>query len=256
MTNRQSTIDPRPGSRAFTLLEAILALGLTVLLVGAVCAFYHHSLDVHEVLREQVDTLLARRRVLDMAAEDLRSAILYSTLQVGLNGSSEQFSLARSVVPSRAVYLTPTLIGSAELLAAEPAAEDTAFDPQHDVQLVSYRLDRYTDDEGVEQIGGLERLCERTILAETAEEGANVEVVLLSRHIKLFHVQYWDGQQWATSWERQGLPLAVRVDLGIKPLEEGQDFEEYPYETTWRVIAIPTALRPGGRDGGAGGPTR
>lgn len=259
MTNRPAR-HARRLAEGLTLLEVILALTLGIILVGGVYAFYSQSLGVRDALHEQVDTLLARRRVLDMVAEDLRSALVYSTLGAGLTGSGDDVAVARAVVPSQAVYLEREGIGTPTLGEA-PSDEEVAFEPQHDVQLVTYRLNRYTDEEGLEQIGGLERLCQRTILAETAEEGSNVEAVLLSRHIRFLRVQYWDGQQWSDSWQRGPLPQAVRVDLGVLPLADGLESEEYPYDTTWRVIAIPAGLSgaasagPRGRDA-AGGPTR
>ncbi|KPK80942.1 MAG: hypothetical protein AMJ81_11090 [Phycisphaerae bacterium SM23_33] len=254
MRNRQPTAVRRPSAPGFTLLEAVLAVALAVILVGTVYAFYRHTLGVRQALHEQADTLLAQRRILDMMAEDVQSAVVYSTLGVGLNGTVEEFSVARAVVPSQAVYLTAELIRARPGVWEEPSEQDKAFQPQHDVQLVSYRLNRYTDEEGVEQIGGLERLCQRTILAETAEEGTNVETVLLSAHTRFCRLQYWDGSQWTESWARPAMPQAVRIDLGVQPLEEGLEPREYPYETTWRVIAIPAAAAGGGARPAGGGP--
>ena len=170
---------------------------------------------------------------------------------IGMSGGDTRTRLVSLLSGARHKLLVPSPDYCYRLgLGEGPATAQDTLEPQHDVQLVTYRLARYTDEEGVEHVGGLERLCQRTILAETAEEGSNVESVMLSRRIKFLRVQYSDGGQWTGTWDRSGLPAAVRIDLGIQPLDEGLDFEEYPHETNWRVVAVPAGLA------GAGGPTR
>jgi len=238
---RTSVLIARPGTTGgFTLLEVILALSMVVVLAGMVYAFYHDALGVRETVARQSNTALAQRRVLDMIDEDLRSALLFSTLQVGLDGRADGFAVARTAVPSRAVFVAPS-IGSVGVERGD-GQDDTgaAFRPQTDVQLVEYRLRIEEDEDGVEYIAGLERTCQRTVMAETAEQGQEIQAVLLSAAIKFLRTQYWDGQAWAASWQENSLPTAVRVDVGLEPLDEDLTPEEYPHETMWRVIAIPS----------------
>ncbi len=223
-----------PHCRGFTLLEVLLAVSLVVLLVGAVYAFYSHTLDTRDHLRREGQVIFAQRRVLDLLTEQLQST------RSGLDGSGDTVSFMRTVVPGRPVFLTPNITRAPSI--ASDKTGPTPFDPQHDVQLVTYRLKRITDEDGVEQIAGLERTCIKTVTAKVAEEGENVEAVFLTEHVRFIHLQYWDGSDWSDSWTGRSLPQAVRIGLGTEPLPDDATADEYPYETLWRVVAIPAGL--------------
>jgi len=233
-----------PGRGAFTLLEVVLALTLTLVLAGAAYAFYRQALEMRRSVHLQSDSVLAQRRILDMIAEDLRSAVAYSTLQTGLNGEVESVSFPRTTVPSGAVFAERRFTEARPSLGQDPAAGDVR-EPEHDVQLVGYRLRREEDEEGVEQIVGIVRTCQRNVTAETAEEGSDIEAVLLSGHVKFLYLQYWDGEQWVETWPGPSAPPAVRVAVGLETLEEGLTHAEYPHETLWRVVAVPTGWASG-----------
>ncbi len=259
-----TTRQARPA--AFTLLEVVLAVGLTVVLAGSVYAFYQVTLGVREDLRQESQRIFGRRRALDLMARELEAAVFYPMLRTGLRGDSESVHLMRTVVPSRAVFLLPKSLNAPSGGSDQLEAAADAWGPEHDVQMISYRLNRYEDEDGNEQIGGLERTCMRTVAAQTAEEGSNVHVGLVTEQVKFLRLQYWDGLAWQDSWQQDGLPLAVRIELGGEPLPEETAPEDYPYETIWRVVAVPTGqppaegasvrLRGGRAGGGAPGPGR
>ncbi|MHC4716471.1 MAG: PulJ/GspJ family protein [Planctomycetota bacterium] len=264
IVNRQSSI-----RRGFTLLEAVLAVSLTVILIGSVYAYYHTTLRARDALNDTNDTTLAQRRILEMMAEDLRSAVAFSGLQTSLEGTAEAFTVPRAVVPPPLMFLTEAAGGGELGVADGPAEAGVAFPPQHDVQLVGYRLYRYEDEEGLEQIGGVERTCQRTVMARAAEEGEDIEAVLLSEHVKFLYVTYWspdEGEEgdWLETWSAALPPKAVRIELGAEPLDEDLTPDEYPHPTMWRVVDIPAggAVPPsrgrgrGGRSGDRGGTRR
>jgi len=205
-------------ARGVTLLEAVLAISLAVVLIALVYAYYRTTLHARDTLNEFNRTTLAQRRVLEMMAEDLRSTLPFSTLQTGLQGSAEEFTIPRAVLPPLSLFLSD---------AATPEPEvDRSLPPSNDVQLVGY-------------------------------EGEDVKAVLLSERVRFLHVTYWDGEageegQWVDSWSSLEPPAAVRIELGLEPLEEDVSPEEYPHPTMWRVVDIPAraiALS-GGRGGG------
>ena len=241
---------------AFTLLEVVLAVALVVLLSGLVYLIYDHALGVRATLHRQATTALARRRILDMMTADLTSALPFSTLQMGLEGQSDSLQFARTMLPGRAVFL-PDPFGGGLGTADGWGGEDDrpVVEPHADVELVGYRLRIEEDEEGQMQVVGIERTSQRTVLAATAEEGQEIQSVLLSEAVKFLRVQYWDGQGWTDSWSGRSLPAAVRIDLGIEPLGEEESPEEYPHETMWRIIALPTggALQPSARSAGREG---
>lgn len=259
---------PDDSRRGFTLLEVVLAVALAVVLTGAVYAFYQVTLDAREDVRREGQLVLAQRRALDLMASELESAIVYQMLQMGLRGSSEEVTLLRTAVPSRAVFYVPQLLSFPDEWADSPASEGPAWEPEHDIVMVGYRLSRYQDEDGVERIGGLERTSMRTISAQLSEErggepgepGAgpprdereeadapgisNVKVSLLTEHVKFLNLRYWDGAAWVEAWDQPELPLAVMIEIGAEPLPEDLTPEEYPYETSYRVVALPVGYMP------------
>jgi len=243
-------------ARGVTLLEAVLAISLAVVLIALVYAYYRTTLHARDTLNEFNRTTLAQRRVLEMMAEDLRSTLPFSTLQTGLQGSAEEFTIPRAVLPPLSLFLSDAATPEPEVDRSLPPSNDVQL-VGYDVQLVGYRLYRYEDEDGVEQIGGIERTCQRTVMAAAAEEGEDVKAVLLSERVRFLHVTYWDGEageegQWVDSWSSLEPPAAVRIELGLEPLEEDVSPEEYPHPTMWRVVDIPAraiALS-GGRGGG------
>ena len=244
---------------AFTLLEVVLAVALVVLLSGVVYLIYDHALGVRATLHRQATTALAQRRILDMMTADLTSALPFSTLQMGLEGQTDSLQFARTMLPSRAVFAAEPFGGGLGAPGGSGEGQDRpVVEPQADVELVGYRLRLEEDEEGQMQVVGLERTTQRTVLATTAEEGQEIQAVLLSEAVKFLRVQYWDGQAWVESWSGRSLPAAVRIDLGLEPLGEEESPEEYPHETMWRVIALPTggtpqpAARPAGTGAEAG----
>jgi len=248
----------------FTLLEAVLSLSLTVMLLGGVYTFYHATLAGREDIHQAAGRILAQRRVLEMMTEDLRSGMLLATVQTGLSGTAEGFSIPRAVLPPAPVFLVGAQAGAGDVAPAAEPDLPAPLPPSHDVQLVGYRLYRYEDEDGVEHIGGIERTCQRTIMAAAAEEGADIESVVLTEHVKFLHVSYWDpagGESgaWVDSWSDPQPPKAVLIRIGSEPLEEGIDPKEYPYRTLWRVMHVPskssllTALGGAGRAARASG---
>ena len=236
----------------FTLLEVVLAVGLSVVLMGGVYAFYSSSLASRDSLRREGEVVFAQRRVLDMLDQEMQSVITYAGMPGSLNGTTNQINFMRTVLPSQAAWYPPTLLNAGSM-TDKPGAGGAAWEPEHDVQMVTYQLRYEEDEDGVMQVVGLERQYVRTIAAATAEEGSNLHSSLLSAQIKFIRLQYWDGSQWLTEWSGSALPLAVRIDLGTEPLPEDCPPEEYPFETVWREVAIPAALTAGPSGAALGG---
>lgn len=226
---------------AFTLLEVILAVSLMVLLMGAVCGFYHYAMGVRETLDRQVDTAFAQRRILDLIAADLHCCADVG-LQFGFRGGPTELSLVRAVMPSASVYYT------APVTRAGDDDEQSAFALQHDVEMLRYFL---PVDEESGEVGPLTRERLLGIKTGAVREG-DVQSVALSRRVRFLHLQYRVGEEWAESWDGSGLPAAVRIALGTLPLPEGTEPADYPYETIWREVAIPA----GGATDAAATPTR
>ncbi len=258
MTVRWADRRARARARAgggFTLLEVVLAMALVVALSGLIYGFYHQALQTRDAIRQQSETLLAQRRILDVIADDLRSAAGLN-LPFGLRGDNETVSLLRTVVPTPAVFYEPDALDTRR--QDEPDQTAGVFGPRHDLRLVRYFLEVTEDGE----IGPLRRVTLKAVM-DTADDGSGRQTivlqesdsVVLSEQIKFLYLQYRAGEEWAESWSGDGLPKAVRITLGLLPLPEDATPEEYPYETVWREVAIPagSSQTPGGAGETPGG---
>ena len=213
----------------FTLLEVLLAVSLVIMLSAGIYTFYANTLETRDHVRRTGQVIFAQRRIMDIMAREITSA------RSGLEGTGDTVSFMRTAVPGRAVFLAPNITRTPSI--ASEKTDESPYRPQHDIQLVSYRLNRCDDE-----IGGLERTCLKNIKAEVVEEGSDIEVVLLTEHVKFIHLQYWDGSGWSDSWTARALPQAVRIRLGAEPLPEDTAAEDYTFDTICRVVAVPAGL--------------
>lgn len=222
--NRARSRRGYPG--AFTLLEVILAVSLTVGLVLAVLAFYAYATGVRRTLMQDVQLISAERNVMDKITDELRSAIAYPFLNVGMEGQNDQMR-----------FIIASLPGPAAWAVAKPG--DQPVQPEQDLEWVGYRLRTYEDDQGVIQIAGLERTSRKTLAAEGADESKVVQASLISPQIKFLRLRYWSGSEWAGSYGGGDLPLAVEVAMGTEPLPQGVSPDDYPYPVFRRVVFVP-----------------
>jgi type II secretory pathway component PulJ len=252
-TKRRATRTPRPPAsrsrrtapasrRAFTLIEILLAVVLVVALMGTLLAFYRSSLEARADISRRMELLAAERILMDRLTNELRTALVYPFIQTGLDGSNDRMTFITATLPGPAVWTVR------KITEDPPPAES-------DLQLVGYRLRVVEFEPGAFRAEGLERTCQKIIAVQTAEEGKEISVALLTSRIRFLNLRYWDGADWVTSWGG-GLPKAVEVTLGEEPLPEGLLPEEYPYATFRRVIYVPGAsagAAPRATVGGAGG---
>ena len=149
-------------------------------------------------------------------------------------------------------FVTTALPGKAAWVVQDVA--DAPLPPEQDIRLVSYALRYVEDDDGLTYIVGLETSVQKLLTAQViedaegeastdTEEQANSSV-LLSPYIQFVRFRYWDGTEWLEEWLDQGLPLAIEVALGERPLPEGVEPAQYEYELARRVVSLPTATPP------------
>jgi len=219
---------PRPG---FTLLEVVLAVGLTLGLLVAMFGFYRHTIRVKTVVTTEVERVSAVRAVMQMLTRELRSAFVVRFLGQGLDGAVGRIRVASVTVPSGAVWIE------------QGVTETSPLPPQHDVQIVGYRLRYVETEEGDLVVVGLQRSCQTVLTARETEEGKEIDVALVTPHVRFLRLRYWGGAAWDESWQGNDLPSAVEIVLGFDPLPEDVEPADYPYTTYRRVVAIPAADR-------------
>jgi len=240
----------RPLRRAsgMTLIEVILAVTLSTALMGAALAFYNRAVAVRAGLEGQIQVVEAERMIMERITDELRGAMIYPFLGMGMEGGGDQMQ-----------FLHPTLPGPAAWAVRKSTDEPVA--PEHDLQIVSYRLRGHEDEEtGQWVIDGLERTRQKIISAVTVEEPAddqsdsmdpdaelqdpNVQATLLSGGIKFLAFRYFQDGIWLESWAGGDLPVAVEITMGLDPLPEDTPAEEYPYPVFRRVVYLPGAVAP------------
>ncbi len=223
-------------SRAFTLVEVILAVGLTMGIVLAALAFYQQIISTRQAFGDRlgaVEVTAGRRALMERMTDELRSAIVYPFLQMGLTGNSSSMEFMVAVLPGQGVWAT-------DETTDRPAA------PQQDMRIVGYRLRQSEDpNTGLPTIDGIERTEQTIIAAATVEEGVDITSTLIGPSFKFLSLRYWDGQsgQWLTSWDGGDAPMAVEIVIGIEPLSEGTEPVDYPFETFRRVVYVPAGKR-------------
>jgi len=239
----------RPKAHGFTLLEAVLAVTLTVALVGGALAFYQHVGDVRRSVLAQAEYAAADRGVMDRLTGELRSARAHSLMPVGIVGDNDRIDLMTIALPGALPWTDE---------------DEDEVTPSHDVRMVGYRLKTYEDDDGEYHNDGLQRSCQYLLAEEMAEEGREILTEVVAPPVKFVRFRYHDGSGWVDAWPAQladeeflaeleaepgaaaalrgaGMPLAVEITLGAEPMPDDMEAEDYllEYPTSRRVVYIP-----------------
>lgn len=250
MSGQAAAWSGRDGARArrmgFTLIEMILAISLAVMVVGGILSFYDYALASREQLREEMAFIDAQRRVMDRVTDELRAAIAYRAMGMGMEGQVDQIgSFPTTRLPSAAVWV-------------ERSMTDAPLPPEHDITVVGYRLRIEENEDGEEVITGLERTEQLLVMARAVEEGEDIRATLLTEHVKFLRVRYYGDGQWMTQWTGGDLPAAVEITMGPTPVPADTDLvdfdaEAYPGPLFQRVIAIPAGYQRPAQGGARGG---
>jgi len=221
-------------ARAFTLTEVLVAIGMAVGLMAALLWFYQHAARVRRDVTDQLQRIQTRRLVMNRLTDQLRGAMVYPFLNIGMEGDTQSITFVTAVLPGPAAW-------------AVRQGTDDPIPPQQDLVLTQIGLRVVEDDDGYQVIEGLEARTQKLIAAtnvtedddsETDETSAS-ESALLSPFIHFARFRYWDGANWVETWAQATLPAAVEVAFGHEYLPEGTDPIDYPYDLATRVIYLP-----------------
>jgi len=217
--------------RGLTLLEVVLALGLMVLLIGAMFGFYDISLKSRDIGRKTIDHGEQAWQILNRIAEDVRATNGFiPSLGPGIQGYRQQITLQTVMLPDKEIFYPR-------------AIEDRPLPGQCDVREVRYYLgidpeetmtyadsessDGVTDatTEGPKTLGIVRR--ELKTLRQTALQTGQPErydIEVLSDKALYLRFRYFDGVEWTDVWQPQGggmgnsLPQAVEITVGFLPV--------------------------------------
>jgi type II secretory pathway component PulJ len=217
----------------FTLLEIVLAVALALALVAAMLTFYQQAAQVRASLSQEVDKTGAERAVMNLLTSELRSAWACREIGLGLEGGPDQMRLVTTCLPGATAWVVTT-------------ATETPPPAERDIQVVGWRLRIVEDEDGRPVIVGIERTCQKNVTARVAEEGKEIQTLLVTPRFKFIRFRYWDGNTWLESWGGGDLPGAVEIVLGEEPLPEGVEPMDYPFPIFRRVVYVPAGAKASG----------
>ncbi|MCA9242333.1 MAG: hypothetical protein KDA32_00150 [Phycisphaerales bacterium] len=246
--------------RAVTLLEALIAITLMVLMLTVLLTFFWQAIDVRQQLSEQADKTALARQVLANFETELIGCVGMDALHFpAVLATTDEESAAAEDPNSQGGTGDVRMIGTRRtitfLTTALPADHQYTFlresdeppQAQHDVRLVHYEVwvdpdDR--DENGEPLVGGIIR-TEKKTLGQTIindDDPLQIRVDLWSNEFKYLEFRYFDGVEWTTDWNSavdqtntgNTLPQLVQVTLGYNPLTtddlEDRDLDEYPID--------------------------
>lgn len=226
-------------SAGFTLIEVVLAVSLIVSLMGSAIWFTNHIASARETVNNRTREIVARRSLMRRITSELQCALNMRSLGLGIEGQPDHIAFVTTALPGRSVWVDRNIL-------------DQPVPPETDIRLVTYRQAIEEDEEGAEQVVGIERTCQKLLDAPEAEEGENIRVALITEELKYLRFSYYDGESWSKTWTAgQGLPLAIEVTIGDEPVyedaltdmeDEEEELEDYPGRASKRLIYLPLSV--------------
>lgn len=186
--------------RGFTLIEAILAVGVSAVVLVTISAVFFGALNLRARTTAALDDMRPIDRSLDLLRHDLENAVPPGTMIAGPLQSGAVSGLGTGVSDGSIQIYTTTGQVSANL-------------PWGDVQRVIYQLEDSTN--AYARGKDLYRSVTRNLLSTATEESDDQ---WLASGIDNLKFSYYDGANWLDSWDASAttnLPVAVRVTLQL-----------------------------------------
>jgi general secretion pathway protein J len=212
-------------SRGFTLVEVMIAIGITAVVGALVAGAFQRTYAAKELTEGQDERFSSARVALTRMSRELAQAFLSNdfdhkryrealTLFVGKDRGTEDTLLFTTMSHTR---------------FRRDAKES-------DQSVVEYGLDADTDRPGERALFRREKVH----LDENPDRGGTRAKVC--EHVVTFDVEYWDWkrQEWAREWVSNGpdrsgtLPTRVKIRLGLKM----PDGKERIFETQTRIALL------------------
>lgn len=256
--------------QAFSLVEVILALGLSIVLLGLLSIAMNMILFDLEEDRLEMERARAARAVLDVMAVDLRAAIQFKpqdqsaldealdaaqSAAASLTGEEEE---AEEPEQEEVVVEHPGLLGTSDSLSLDisrlPRRDQftPTVDPENgniisfpsEVKNVTYRYGLVTTDgPAKDEKSGLLRLEFDRAAKRFAEDygGSIPGYEMMSSEVQSIQFRFFDGRTWSDGWdsnEKQTLPVAVEITLKIDPRSASQIRDGVELDETLQYVKI------------------
>ena len=200
-------LNRKKNPRAFTLVEMILAVGISAIVIISVTATFFSALRVREATVNAVDEAAPLDQAFTLIRRDLECAVTPNpNATTSLSGDFKT-----GIVTSVGVADTV----NAEIYTATGALHEN--DPWADIQRVTYGLKNPASPSGPGK--DLIRTVTRNLLSSTTPE---IQEQWLLGGVESLQFLCYDGAQWQNQWDttsvssvNTNLPSAVRVIIQI-----------------------------------------
>ena len=214
-------------TRAFTLLELIMALAASAVILAAIYGVFSRAVHLRDDAMARTREAGVRAHAAAIIRDDLRHALISGSkattpIAATLTGSADAKG---SSFPGYFKFTTAT-------------GRDLDDTPVADVQRVEYYI---VDDPDVKdrKAGLLVRTVDRALLAQTTETPPEEPLL---HGIEKMEIEFYDGNAWQESWEitedDKTLPQAVRVRLQPAPAVPGQTAAPIEILVPWTTEAF------------------
>jgi len=229
---------------AFTLIEVLLAIGLTTALLLVAMTFYQQAANLRTQILLASEQLTAVRLTLDQVTADLRSAAqVPSASFIGGPSSLEFVRLTPpSTRPPGTNQTARIFVGSYQRLLL------ATFLEQKGTNLSVTGISRTESPLHTAPASGDSRSRNQGPAGGMNEPARPASPFTTAVHF--LHFRYWNGAAWQDSWFAPAPPPGIEITLGAEPLPDDATPETYPYEQFRRVVVIPAGRTP---DPSAGG---
>ena len=226
---------PIRSRQGFTLIEVLLAIGLTTALLLVAMTFYQQAANLRTQILLSSEQLTALRLTLDQVTADLRSAAQVPS--ASFIGGPSSIEFVRLTPPSTRPPSTNPIarffVGSYQRLSLSTSLE------QNGTNLSVTGLTRTESPLNAAAVPSAapSRSRGQGFTVETNEPVRPAGPFTTAVHF--LHFRYWNGAAWQDSWFAPAPPPGIEITLGADPLPDDATPETYPYERFRRVVVIP-----------------
>ncbi len=268
---------PESQRRAFTLLEVLFALSLSLLLFTAILSAVEMYRQVSTAGRDDVQQAQLSRAILRSMEIDIRSVVYRDPPaeeeEAAADSGEEEAEVEEVETVDAAEVFSGESIGifgdSTTLVihvGRPPRKLESLLpiEPASDLKSIAYFLatpgaeglqgaaGSLLDSTGSGDVQGLARLEGDRLAVEFADSSANMEALaqqttLLAGEVDFLQFRYSDGVTWLDAWDTvtyERLPAAIEITIGIDSQSTGNTVAAEPRQSRlYRfVVAVPTAV--------------
>ncbi|MCL2645875.1 MAG: type II secretion system protein GspJ [Phycisphaerales bacterium] len=223
-------------SKAFTLLELILALTLTVGVTAILGSSLYTAFRAKGAIEKAVDAARASSTAADIIAHEIPLALPPSPS----NAPSGEVQLPGSNTNLQNGTLIGPFEGTDQTLDYFISGNEPKADLQGDVREVIYLLVP-DDTPATSSVTAGTQLLVRRVETNLLQDNPDIPPdEILAKDVLNFTLQYYDGNDWYDAWDStqqsNRLPLAVQFTIELAPLRPGQ-----PSRIETRTVPLPLA---------------